>query len=136
MRLPHAASSETYYQRLGLSFGASPRAVRRAYRQLSKRYHPDTSPLPPEVAIQRFHALQEAYTVLSNPKQRALYDSTLWLQHPPAPPPPHRSSLEWEPETRPLSGTEIFTLLLMLGTFVGCLLLVGVIAWLNPERSL
>jgi curved DNA-binding protein CbpA len=115
--------------------GASPRAIRRAYRELSKRYHPDTSSLPPEMAIQRFHALQEAYVVLSNPKQRALYDSTLWLQHSP-PPPTSRSSLEWETQTRPLSGTEIFTLLLMLGTFVGCLLLVGVIAWLHPEHSI
>ncbi len=123
-------TSLTYYQRLGLSPGASPEAIRRAYRQLSKRYHPDTSPLAPEVAIRRFQELQEAYLILSNPMRRATYDASLRavtsnmgsLD---------ADSLELRMETRPLSGGEICALLLMGSTFVVCLVLAGTLAWLR-----
>ncbi|NEP37592.1 DnaJ domain-containing protein, partial [Moorena sp. SIO3B2] len=40
----------SYYEILGLHPSASPIAIRRAYRQLSKRYHPDTTDLPTETA--------------------------------------------------------------------------------------
>jgi curved DNA-binding protein CbpA len=115
---------------------------------LSKRYHPDTSPLPPEDAIRCFHEIQEAYRVLSNPSQRGLYDSTLWLQDPqawrrdyhrdPQPTPEDvalgKPALQWEMQTRPLSGAELFALLSMGLVFVACLLLVGGIAWLRESN--
>lgn len=123
-------TSLTYYQRLGLSPGASPEDIRRAYRQLSKRYHPDTSPLAPEVAIRCFQELQEAYLVLSNPAKRAIYDASLRavtanMGSPGA------DSLELRMETRPLSAGELCVLLLMGSTFVACLVLAVALAWLR-----
>ncbi|MFQ3613244.1 MAG: J domain-containing protein [Cyanobacteriota bacterium] len=130
----HSLTSLTYYQRLGLSPGASPEAIRRAYRQLSKRYHPDTSPLAPEVAIRRFQELQEAYLILSNPLQRAIYDASLRAVLSNSGP-TDGDSLELRMETRPLSGGEICALLLMGSTFVVCLLLAGTLAWLRESGA-
>jgi curved DNA-binding protein CbpA len=132
-------SSLTYYQRLGLSPGASPEAIRRAYRQLSKRYHPDTSPLAPEVALRCFQELQEAYLVLSNPAKRAIYDASLQAMRAKAGSLEQRGSREAEAlelpmETRPLSAGELCALLLMAATFVICLVLAGVLAWLREGR--
>ncbi|MGQ9837389.1 MAG: J domain-containing protein [Cyanobacteriota bacterium] len=126
----HSLTSLTYYQRLGLSPRASPEAIRRAYRQLSKRYHPDTSPLAPEVAIRYFQELHEAYLILSNPIQRATYDASLRAMLSNSTP-ADVDSLEVRMETRPLSGGEICALLLMVSTFVVCLLLAGTLAWLR-----
>jgi len=52
---------------LGLHPSASAIEIRRAYRELSKRYHPDTTDLPPAIAIVKFQQLNEAYAALSNP---------------------------------------------------------------------
>ncbi len=59
--------ANTYYAILGLHPSASVIEVRRAYRELSKRYHPDTTELSPEVATVQFQRLNEAYATLSNP---------------------------------------------------------------------
>ncbi len=130
-----ASPTRTYYQRLGILPAASSDEIRQAYRFLSKRYHPDTSALPPEVAIRRFQELQEAYRVLSNPQQRAAYDVTLQMYStynwPVPPPQPPLSPLEIEMKTRPLSGTELFVIVLMGGTFVLCLMLVLILAWIR-----
>ncbi len=111
--------------------------IRRAYRQLSKQYHPDTSPLPPELAIRRFQELQDAYEVLSDPVQRAVYDASLQIwQRSPAPTPPTQpppASLEIDMETRPLSGSELFAIVLMAATFIACLALAGTIAWFRQQ---
>ncbi|MDX2271468.1 MAG: J domain-containing protein [Cyanobacteriota bacterium] len=130
--------STTHYQRLGLLPSASSAMIRQAYRRLSKHYHPDTSALPPETAIRRFQDLHEAYAVLSNPTQRAMYDATLWLRDPLTPPIPSASTphpLD-SPQTRPLSGGEICALLLMAGTLAGCLALAIVMAWLREGSPL
>ncbi|NEO60664.1 MAG: J domain-containing protein, partial [Moorea sp. SIO4G2] len=50
IRNRESPNSTTYYEILGLHPSASPIAIRRAYRQLSKRYHPDTTDLPTETA--------------------------------------------------------------------------------------
>ncbi|MFS8829262.1 MULTISPECIES: J domain-containing protein [unclassified Synechococcus] len=133
-------TSLTYYQRLGLSPGASPEAIRRAYRQLSKRYHPDTSPLAPEVAIRCFQELQEAYLVLSNPAKRAIYDASLRAVTANTgslgmPGSLGADSLELRMETRPLSAGELCALLLMGSTLVVCLVLAGVLAWLRESGA-
>lgn len=57
--------------------GASEQELRRAFRSLSKRYHPDTTSLPAAEAEQAFRRLREAYAVLSDPEQRRRYDRLL-----------------------------------------------------------
>jgi Ca-activated chloride channel family protein len=61
-----------YYAILGISSDADERAIKRSYRQLALRYHPDTST---EVdAAERFREIQEAYELLIDPMQREAYD--------------------------------------------------------------
>ena len=55
------SSEPTYYSLLGLHPSASAIEVRRAYRELSKHYHPDTTDLPTTVATAKFQLLNEAY---------------------------------------------------------------------------
>lgn len=61
------------YNVLGVPRDASPDAIKRSYRQLAKRFHPDRNPGDP-VAEARFRDVHEAYSVLSDPEQRARYD--------------------------------------------------------------
>lgn len=62
-----------YYEVLGLSKGASDDEIKKAYRQLAKKYHPDLNPGNAE-AEAAFKEVNEAYQVLSNPETRAQYD--------------------------------------------------------------
>jgi len=62
-----------YYQVLGVPRDADARALKKAFRQLARRYHPDTSTEPD--AEQRFREITEAYGVLSDPDRRASYDA-------------------------------------------------------------
>lgn len=64
---------ETYYHRLGVPSNADADSIRRAYRSLAHRYHPDHNPNDPE-AEDRFKAINEAYQVLSDPQKRLLYN--------------------------------------------------------------
>lgn len=128
----------SYYGLMGLHPSASNIAIRRTYRQLSKKYHPDTTELPPNLATAKFQRLNEAYAVLSSPEKRSLYDlkigySRLNVIQVPSWSQP--DSQEWsktaylDPTDRPLSSGEIFVLLLLGLTFVGCLVLVMAIAY-------
>jgi hypothetical protein len=67
----------SHYELLGLSQGASVAELRQAFRQLSKRYHPDTTTLPAPQAAEAFRKLQIAYGVLSDPAARSRYDAIL-----------------------------------------------------------
>ncbi len=119
-----------YYEILGLNPWASEVQIRRAYRKLSKLYHPDTTPFNPEVAVPKFQAINNAYAVLSNPERRNAYDQQIRfskLQYATT----ADSSLDNDglPSDRPLSGGELFALLLIVATFILCLSLVFVSAW-------
>lgn len=61
-----------YYQVMGLERGATQEDVKRTYRKLARKYHPDVSKEPN--AEEKFKELQEAYNVLGDPEKRAAYD--------------------------------------------------------------
>ncbi|MGM2417730.1 molecular chaperone DnaJ [Bacillus cereus group sp. BceL062] len=65
-------SKRDYYESLGLSKGASKGEIKKAYRRLAKKYHPDVS--KEKNAIEKFKEAQEAYEVLSDDQKRAQYD--------------------------------------------------------------
>jgi curved DNA-binding protein len=62
-----------YYEILGVPRNADEKAIKKAYRQLARRYHPDVNP-DDEAAADRFKEINEAYQVLSDPQKRARYD--------------------------------------------------------------
>ena len=61
-----------YYSIMGVARGASQDEIKRAYRRLARKYHPDVSKEPD--AEQRFKEVGEAYEVLSDPEKRRAYD--------------------------------------------------------------
>ncbi len=139
----------TYYAIFGLYPSASEVEIRRAYRELSKRYHPDTTDLAPEIATAKFQKLNEAYGTLSSPQRRALYDLKIgysrinviqasddlyssggygqakWSR-----------SAYLDPTDRPLSGGEIAVLIILGATMLGCLLLAIVIGLIREDRAI
>ncbi len=67
------AEKRDYYEVLGLQKGAGEEEIKRAYRTLAKKYHPDMNPGDKE-AEAKFKEVNEAYAVLSDPDKRAAYD--------------------------------------------------------------
>ena len=62
-----------YYEVLGLARGANDEELKKAFRRLAMKSHPDRCPGDPE-AQERFKEAKEAYEILSDPKRRAMYD--------------------------------------------------------------
>ncbi|RLC64256.1 MAG: J domain-containing protein, partial [Chloroflexota bacterium] len=62
-----------YYKILGVSKDADEKEIKRAFRRLARKYHPDVNPGDPQ-AEERFKEINEAYEVLSDPEKRRKYD--------------------------------------------------------------
>lgn len=67
------ADKRDYYEVLGVDKNADDAALKKAFRQLAKKYHPDVNPGDKE-AEQKFKEIQEAYAVLSDSEKRRQYD--------------------------------------------------------------
>jgi molecular chaperone DnaJ len=66
-------AKEDYYQILGVKRDAKPEEIKKAYRRLARKYHPDVNP-GDKSAEERFKMITEAHDVLSDPKKRSVYD--------------------------------------------------------------
>lgn len=66
--------AKDYYQILGVAKGASVEEVRKSFKKLARKYHPDVNP-GDKKAEERFKELSEAYDVLSDPKKKKNYDT-------------------------------------------------------------
>lgn len=67
------AAKRDYYEILGINRNADSSTIKRAYRKLAKKYHPDTNAGNTQ-AEEKFKEVTEAYEILSDPEKRKLYD--------------------------------------------------------------
>src|SRR5438876_12427310 len=86
------AAKEDYYKILGVKRDAKPEELKKAYRRLARKYHPDVNP-GDKSSEERFKLTTEAFDVLSDPKKRSVYDRsdntrTIWRKLLPAVPHP------------------------------------------------
>ncbi len=132
-------SPSNCYELLGVSPSANNEQLRQAFRQLSKRLHPDTTSLPSDDATRQFQNVCEAYDLLSDPVLRANYDLSIEKEN-------HRINQKTESNVtkiepvqfsrsigvrRPFSGGELFSLLLLITSILLSLVLGVVIAFLK-----
>ena len=100
-----AVKFRDYYEVLGVPRTATAEEIKRAYRQLARKHHPDLQPAAERAkAAERFKEINEAYEVLSDPDKRAKYDAlgANWKSGMDFTPPPgagraaRRRAAEWE----------------------------------------
>lgn len=68
------AQKRDYYEVLGVNKNSSEDEIRRAFRRLAKKYHPDANPDNKKEAEEKFKEVNEAYEVLSDPQKKQMYD--------------------------------------------------------------
>ena len=66
-------AKQDYYEILGVKRNAKPEEIKKAYRRLARKYHPDVNP-GDKASEERFKLTSEAHDVLSDPKKRSVYD--------------------------------------------------------------
>ena len=131
--------SSNCYELLEVSPSANNAELRKAFRQLSKRLHPDTTSLPRDEATRQFQNLCEAYDLLSDPVLRANYDLSIEKENILANQKKESKLENIEPVLfsksigvrRPFSGGELFSLLLLTTSIVLSLALGVLIAFLR-----
>lgn len=67
-------ANKDYYEILGVDKKATDEELKKAYRKLAKKYHPDANPDNKKEAEAKFKEVNEAYETLSNPQKRQMYD--------------------------------------------------------------
>jgi curved DNA-binding protein CbpA len=85
-----------HYETLGVGPAATTEEIRAAYRKLAFQHHPDRNPEDAD-AEKRFKELAEAYSVLSDAKQKALYDRVRQAPRRDVPPPPGPQPAQADP---------------------------------------
>jgi curved DNA-binding protein len=65
--------AKDYYKLLGISKGASKEEIKRAFRKMARKYHPDVNPDEPKSG-EKFKEINEAYSILSDDKKREMFD--------------------------------------------------------------
>lgn len=63
-----------YYEQLGVTHDATPEQIKKAYRELALKYHPDRNPDNPE-AEEKFKEINQAYSVIGDADKKARYDA-------------------------------------------------------------
>ena len=114
--------SYNYYELLGVSASANNAELRKAFRELSKLLHPDTTSLPRDEATKQFQIVCEAYDLLSDPVLRANYNLSLEKENHLINQKINSTLTNIEPVQfsksigvrRPFSGGELFSLLLLI----------------------
>ena len=131
--------SSNCYELLGVSTSANNAELRKAFRQLSKKLHPDTTSLPRDEATRQFQNVCEAYDLLSDPVLRANYDLSIEKENNFTNQIKESTSTNLEPVQfsksigvrRPFSGGELFSLLLLITSIILSLALGVFIAFLR-----
>jgi len=67
-------SKKDYYEVLGVDKGADKKQIKKAYKRLAMKHHPDRNIDNKAAAEEKFKEIQEAYSVLSNEQKRSSYD--------------------------------------------------------------
>ncbi len=130
------------YELLGVPSSANNAELRKAFRELSKRLHPDTTSLPSDEATRQFQIVCEAYDLLSDPVLRANYDMSIAKKHNITNQTIESNLTNQQPVQfsksigirRPFSGGELFSLFLLIASILLSLVLGVLVAFLRGEN--